>query len=689
MPESYGPCRDDLPRTRHEKNRRILVIDDMPSTHEHVRAILNHAPAAGPPSLENEQPGTCGSEVEAIEYEVDSAYQGEQGYECVVKALEEGRPYAMAIVDVRMPGWDGIKTVEQIRRIDSEIQIAICSAYADKSWQAIHKRFGANDWLLVFRKPLDLAEVQQFVCAMTEKWNLARCASYKVTELERIADDHARQLRDANVELETRNNSLSEANARLSQEIEARRQADDQIRHIAFHDTLTNLPNRAFLMDRLDECIERSKRQPGHRFAVLFTDVDDFKIVNDSLGHRVGDQLLSQIAMAMIGSMRTLQSSLRPAHDTVARLGGDEFIILLEDIKDASNAEAIAHRLRANVCKPMTIGNRKITPSISIGVAVSHNDHDDSAEILRDADAALYHAKAEGKGRVAVFDQAMRSRAIERLDLENDLKLAIEQNQFEVYYQPIVSLTDGRIDSLEALLRWQHPVRGLVLPETFLAVAEQMGLTEIIGELVLHEVTNQLANWRTSLPFADRLAVSLNLAAGQLVSGRLMKQVEASLRRFGLPASCLRFELTETTMMENLAVARKAADEIIRDGFDVCLDDFGTGYSSLSILHTLPFSAIKLDRSFIGHLTNDVECPTTIQAIVMMAKNRNMQLIAEGVETYEQVLMLRDLDCELGQGFFFSKPMPGDMVEGLFNSQAIPFPLAANHSPERLSTGLT
>ena len=297
----------------NEKNRRILIVDDMKSIHDDVRAILAYSESNDKLSeLEASVLGTKSTPSVSIPYEIDSSFQGEDGFKRVANALEEGRPYALAIVDIRMPpGWDGIKTIEKIREIDPSVQIAICSAYSDYSWQSIHDRFGTNDWLLRFRKPFDLAEIQQFACFMTEKWNLAQQASLKVCELETMVEERACQLRDANAVLAIQNDSLADANQRLSREVEARGLADERIRHIAFHDALTELPNRAFFMERLNECIERSKRQPDYILAVLFTDMDDFKSVNDSLGHRAGDQLLSQIASQMTRSMRSLRD-LRP-----------------------------------------------------------------------------------------------------------------------------------------------------------------------------------------------------------------------------------------------------------------------------------------------------------------------------------------------------------------------------------------
>lgn len=655
-----------------ENNRRVLIVDDMESIHKDIRAILTYSNADDRfDTLAWEVLGTRSDHTASIEYEIDSAYQGQDGLELVMKALDENRPYALAIVDVRMPpGWDGVETVRRIREVDPQIQIAICTAYSDYSWQSMHELFGTNDWLLLFKKPFDLAEVQQFCCALTEKWNLAKNASLRIEDLKRLVDEHATKLCSANAQLEERNMSLAEANEKLSREYAARCEADAKIRHIAFHDTLTDLPNRASLMERLNLCIERSKRQRDYLFAVLFTDIDDFKLVNDSLGHHVGDQLLSQIAVEMVRSMRTLDASLRPAHDTVARLGGDEFVILLDDARSTDIALRVAQRVQQRVCRSISLEHRTLVPSMSIGVAVSRNYYDDPADIMRDADTALYHAKGEGKGRVALFDQDMHARVLDRLNLENDLTRAIEENEFVVYYQPIVSLRSGKVDCVEALVRWRHPTRGLLDPDTFLPVAEHTGVIDVISEHVLNEVTAQVNKWRTNTSHAANMSVSVNLSACQLVDSGLVTYIDQSLKQYDLPASALKLELTESMMMRNLTKSQETIDRLVARGIDVYLDDFGTGYSSLSMLHTLPFAAIKLDRGFVQHLADEADCQTTVQAMVMMANNRGMTLIAEGVETYEHVAILKALECEYAQGFYFARPGPAKHMDTLFVDEA-------------------
>jgi diguanylate cyclase (GGDEF)-like protein len=655
--------------------RRILIVDDNIAIHEDIKAILRPRQddllANAETELFGESVNPRSGQRSAVQLELESAFQGQQALAMVEEAIGLGRPFSMAFVDIRMPpGWDGIETIEQLHKVDPRMQIVICSAYSDYSWKAIHDKFGTTDWLLILRKPFEHAEIQQLASAMTEKWNLSFQASLNTAALEKMVKQYAQRYHDSNIELAKRNTSLTELNERISREIHARQLADERIRHIAFHDALTDLPNRAYFMERLCECFDRGKRQSSYRFAILFTDIDNFKLVNDSLGHRAGDLLLSQIAAAMLGAMRILQPSIRPSHDTVARLGGDEFVVLLDDIGEVDNVFRVAQRIQQAVCTPLDLDGRQLVPSISIGAAISQKEYDDAADIMRDADTALYHAKAEGKGRIALFDHAMRSRVLERADIENDLQIAILNHEFTVYYQPIVCLATGELSCLEALVRWQHPTRGLLPPDAFLPIAEQCGMIEAIGEEILEEVAGQLADWRARFAHAGNLAVSMNLSAGQLIGSRLICQIDRCLKQHGLEPSALKIELTETSAMRHLELSRRVVAELVSRGIEVYLDDFGTGYSSLSTLHSFPFAAIKLDKSFVANLQTNVENETTIRAMVMITENRKIKLIAEGIETAEQVVLLRSLDCEFGQGFFFARPAPAAALEPLLENGA-------------------
>lgn len=642
-------------------NRRILIIDDNEAIHTDVRSVLasndkqNEIDALSASLFGTEDK----SARETVKYEIDSAYQGQDGYELVKKALAENRPYALAFVDMRMPpGWDGIQTIQEIKKIDSQLQVAICTAFSDYSWQATLDILGMSDWLLILKKPFDVVEVQQLAYALTEKWNLAQRASLRTEELEQLVKDHSVKLELANAKLLEQVDSLAEANRRLSREMDARHEADERIRHMAFHDALTGLPNRTMLLDKIGDSIARSRDTAGYRFAVLYCDIDNFKLVNDSLGHRVGDQLLLQVAHRFSHALRTSEHPPRGPADMVARLSGDEFVVLLDNISAVEHVLEVAERMKDAISQNVAIDQNELLPSLSIGVAVCSGEYTDPTDLLRDADTALYHAKENGKGCVALFDQDMRAKVTARMNLEHDLRRAIEEKQFIVYYQPILSLETQQIVSAEALVRWQHPTRGLIYPDGFIPVAEETGMIEDIGELVLEESIRQMAEWRRTIPFMEGTGVNVNLSPRQLVDRTVIARINKCLDNYKLDPRALRLEITESAMMNDLSLVLRFIEELNARGIEIHLDDFGTGYSSLSILHTLPFNTIKLDRSFVSNLGKELESPTTVQAIVMLAQNRQVKVVAEGIETYDQMTHLRQLDCEYGQGYFFSKPLP-------------------------------
>jgi diguanylate cyclase (GGDEF)-like protein len=650
-------------------NRRILIIDDNQAIHTDVRSVL--ASEDHGQEIEELSASLFGTDEknsrDKVKYEIDSAYQGQEGYELVKQALAENRPYALAFVDMRMPpGWDGIQTIQEIKKIDAHLQVTICTAFSDYSWQATLDILGMSDWLLILKKPFDVVEVQQLAYALTEKWNLAKRASMRTEELEQLVSDHAVKLELANAQLLEQVDSLAEANRKLSREMDARHEADERIRHMAYHDSLTSLPNRLMLIEKIGESISHSKNTAGYRFAVLYCDIDNFKLVNDSLGHRVGDQLLLQVAHRFTHALRTSEYPPRGASDMVARLSGDEFVILLDDISTVDNVLQIAERMKDAVSQNIAIDQNELLPSLSIGVAVCSGEYSDPTDLLRDADTALYNAKANGKGCVALFDQDMRAKVTARMNLEHDLRRAIDEKQFVVYYQPIVSLQTQEVVSAEALARWQHPTQGLILPGGFIPVAEETGMIEAIGELVLEESVRQVAQWRATISGMENLGVNVNLSPRQLVDRSIIGRVDKCLQTHELAPGALRLEITESAMMNDLTMVLRFIEDLAARGIEIHLDDFGTGYSSLSILHTLPFNTIKLDRSFVSNLGMELESPTTVQAIVMLAKNRQVKVVAEGIESYDQMTHLRRLDCDYGQGYYFSKPLPPEEFVDFF-----------------------
>ncbi|MFN7948970.1 MAG: EAL domain-containing protein [Blastocatellia bacterium] len=436
------------------------------------------------------------------------------------------------------------------------------------------------------------------------------------------------------------------------QDITDRKRAEQQLVHDAFHDGLTGLPNRALFLDHLQMAFDRVRRYKNRQFAVLFLDFDRFKIINDSLGHGAGDELLVAVS-------RRLESTMRPG-DTIARLGGDEFTILLEEIRDVSEAEEVAVRIQKVLEAPFNLSGNEIFTTVSIGIAWSGLGYENPEDVLRDADTAMYRAKNAGTARREVFDKAMHSQAVSRLQLESDLRRAVEREEFIVYYQPIVELEDGRLQGFEALVRWQHPERGLVPPVQFIPIAEETGLIVQIGEQVMRRACQQMKEWQRLHPAAHRLQVSVNLSSRQFAQPDLIGQVRRVLDDTALDPRSLKLELTESAVMENSEIAVSLLRQIRSLGIELSIDDFGTGYSSLSYLHRFPLSTLKIDRSFVNEMRENDENAEIVRTIVTLARTLKMEVVAEGIETEEQLMQLRWLECRYGQGYYFSKPVDAE-----------------------------
>jgi diguanylate cyclase (GGDEF)-like protein/PAS domain S-box-containing protein len=444
------------------------------------------------------------------------------------------------------------------------------------------------------------------------------------------------------------------------EDITARKNAEEQLLHDALHDKLTGLANRALFMDRMEQAFGRLKRHPEALFAVLFLDFDRFKNVNDSLGHMAGDQLLIAVSSR-------LKRCLRPG-DTVARQGGDEFAILLEDVGDVAGATLVAERIQEEMSLPFRIVGQEVFSSASIGIAIANSEYERPEDLLRDADMAMYRAKALGKARHEVFDVGMHTRAVALLQLETDLRWAIEREEFELYYQPIVSLESGRIGGFEALIRWQHPERGMVSPGDFIPVAEETGWIVPIGRWVLEEACAQLACWLRDIPGDGPITMSVNLSSKQFSQPDLISSIENLLERHSIPPGCLKLEITESAIMENADSVTARLLQLRAIGVKLGLDDFGTGYSSLSYLHKFPLDTLKIDRSFIARMNEDGENREIVRTIVSLGKNLGMDVVAEGVEETLQLADLRELDCKHGQGFFFARPMTSADASSLLSS---------------------
>jgi len=431
-------------------------------------------------------------------------------------------------------------------------------------------------------------------------------------------------------------------------------------------DPLTGLPNRLLFIDRVGRLVEHRKRHQNHLFAVLFLDLDGFKMINDSLGHLIGDQLLLGVASRLEKCLRSTDTVARLGETfTVARLGGDEFTVLLDDIKDPSDAKRAADRLMKALASPFLLGGKEVFTSVSIGIALSTSAYENPEDILRDADTAMYRAKSLGKARYEVFDADMRAGVMARLQLETDLRRALERGEFQNFYQPIVALDSGEIAGFEALSRWQHPTRGLLGPNEFIPVAEETGLIRELGWWNLREACRQISEWRAGSLANRHLTISVNLSAKQFLQPNLVEDIRKLLNELALPPEALKLEITESTVMTDPTGAVEMLQQIKSLGIRLAIDDFGTGYSSLSYLHRFPLDTLKIDRSFVSGMGDDGEGMEIARTILPMANSLRLDVVAEGVETIQQVALLQKLQCKYGQGYYFSRPLSAEGTAAL------------------------
>ena len=452
-------------------------------------------------------------------------------------------------------------------------------------------------------------------------------------------------------------------------DITVRKQAELQMLHNTLHDPLTNLPNRALILDRISCALERTRRSTDYEFAVLYLNLDRFKVVTDSLGHVVGDKLICGVAERLQTCMRT--------GDTVGRSVGDEFIVLVDDLDDPSDAVRVAKRIQQQLSEPHLIDGQEVFTTVSIGIALSNRGYSQPTAILRDADTALRRAKGSVVMKHAVFDSQMHDRAVARLELETDLRRAIEREEFRLHYQPLVDLDDNnRIMGFEALIRWQHPTRGLLSPAFFLDMAEETGLIVPIGYWVLREACSQLSVWHKQFPMSKPLSVNVNLSSKQFTDPALVQEMDNIIHESGVNPYCLWLEITESVIMENPQMAREMLTKLKERGLQICLDDFGTGHSSFAHLHKLPVDVLKIDRTFISEIGEQGENSEIVQVILTLAEYLGLDVVAEGIETESQARQLRDLKSGIGQGFFFSRPLTTTAVEDMWCKQPSRFGLS-------------
>ncbi|MCS3837590.1 diguanylate cyclase (GGDEF)-like protein [Pseudomonas sp. JAI111] len=615
-----------------QTNRRILIIDDTPSIHQDFRKILG-------PDTEDEQ-SLAGTEEtlfgtpkpDRLTFQLDSAYQGQEALELVKRAQAEGRPYAMAFTDMRMPpGWDGLETVEQLWKVDPHLQIALCTAFSDYSWEEMAERLEYGDQLLVLKKPFDSVEIRQMASALTWKWQMTQDAETKVQSLE--------------------------------QTIEARVHELLKVSHLLQYDVLTELPNSTLLGDRLNQSLALSRRH-DKQLAVMFVGLDRFKRINNALGHPAGDEMLKRVGQNLVSTVRE--------SDSVFRYGSDEFVVILADIRHPQQTKGIAEKILSAIRAPQHIAGHDLSVTASLGISIYPDDGFDAIALIKKAETAMRNIKEIGPNDFSFFLDEMNQRARDQQSIETGIRLALERNEFVLHYQPKLDLGTGQVVGAEALIRWLKPGHGLVYPSDFIGVAEDSGLIVPLSKWVLAQACRQACAWQAAgLP---KLRMSVNVSPIDFRQRGFVEGIEQVLEQTGLDPSLLELEITEGVLMQNVDATVSALNRIKDLGVRLAIDDFGTGYSSLSYLRRFPINVLKIDQSFIRGLTRDSSDAALVSAIISLGKSLKLSVIAEGVETLEQLDFLKAHQCEEGQGYYFSKAVePEAFVQYMTSVKSPPF----------------
>lgn len=735
----------------NELELRLIIIDDNPAIHQDFIKVLSvNRQAEMLRSLEDEifggeeshYPASDSQPVGFPHFQFDTASQGQEGFEKIKQALAEGRPYALAFVDIRMPpGWDGVVTIQRIWEIDPDIQIVICSAYSDYSWEDMVKNLGTSDNLLVLKKPFDNVAVRQLACALTRKWLLAREAKENTQLLNKIVDDRTKLLKEslsllrATIEssadgilvIDLENNIIdynkkfismwalpqsmvekknlehilqrmlknlqkpkhfynkfhqlkytettrdivtfkkekvfecSSTPHRLNNAIVGRvwcfhditeqSNLHNELEHQAGHDPLTNLPNRILLNDRLQIAIEDAHRN-NKLFALFFLDLDRFKLVNDSLNHPAGDELLKIVSLRLSDILRK--------QDTLARIGGDEFVIIIPNLSKARQASVVADKILKVFELSFRVQGHELIIGASIGISIYPQDGKTADLLLCNADLAMYQAKEFGN-QYRYYTASLNNLSKKRLKQELELRQAVINKEFFLVYQPQMQMSNNLVSSVEALLRWQHPKRGVILPMEFIPIAEETGLIVAIGEWVIDTVCKQIQQWHEQrFPY---IRIAVNVTTQQLRQDNFADIIKAILKKYHVPAQYLELEITENVIITHrfiLGMIKK----LKKIGVNIVLDDFGTGNSSLGYLKQVHFDRLKIDKSFIEKIESSRIDEVIIKAIITMARSLNFEVLAEGVENQQQINFLFNQQCDGVQGFFLSKPLTaGDVVK--------------------------
>lgn len=599
------------------ESKRILIVDDNPSIHQDYLKIL------GPKPDEDESAitaflGTSSAEVTpTLQIKLDSAYSGEEALQKAKEANLDGKPYAVAFVDMRMPpGWDGLRTTEELWAVSPDLQIVICTAYSDNSWNDIVAKVGVTDQLLILKKPFDSIEVSQLASALTQKWQLSKEARLKRAELEQLVEERTRKLQ-----------------------------------HAALHDPLTDLPNRRQFQTQISRALEN--RHDEELVGLLLIDLDRFKQINDSMGHPAGDALLIEVADCLLKEVNESQ---------VARLGGDEFAVILRGTRAETEilkakAETITHAL----AKPHLIEGAEIHCGASTGLALAPPDATDIEELIRNADVALYRAKQEGHSLLRVYsDEADAQKRDSRL-LECDISQTTDE-AFDLHFQPILNSRTEQIACIEAFVRWQHPRKGLLLPEEFLAIIEDCGRVQTLGDWIIRQACQTAANWPSQIHLA------LNVSALQLQKGnRLLQTIVDALAESGLEAERLELEFCDGDILSGQQNAREILCTLRDMGITIVLDDFGMGYSTLDLLRTLPFNKLKLDEAFVQSLEHNADARVIVDSVALLGQQLGIQTSAEGVENEGQRNAILKAGFDFWQGYALTQPIPEDELTALLH----------------------
>ncbi|ELS03159.1 diguanylate cyclase (GGDEF) domain-containing protein [Xenococcus sp. PCC 7305] len=571
----------------------------------------------------------------------------------------------LILLDINMPEMNGYEVCQKLKANPktADIPIIFLSAQDNIQDKVTAFEIGGADFI---SKPF---RIQEVLARVKNQLNLQAAKA----EIRLLNQELETRVANRTLELETANKKLAIINQQLQEKILEKDNFEKKLLYDALHDGLTGLPNRSLFMKRIQIALEKSKSDLNYKFAILFIDLDRFKIVNDSLGHLIGDHLL-------IACAKCLEKCLSD-QDIVARIGGDEFTILLENIDTINNAIAVADEILTKFKRPFKLGAHVISTTASIGIVLGTTKYQQSSELLRDADTAMYRAKGLGKARHEIFNEQMHVHAIQRLELENNFREALKLNQFVLFYQPIIHLTTGQLVGFEALVRWQHPTKGLIYPDDFIPLAEETGLIIPLTKWVFNAACHQLNIWQNKFPHFPILNISINIAADQLKHPNFLKIIDKILEQNQVRGSSIKLEITESMLMQDSTDIIDLLSEIKAREIDLCIDDFGKGFSSLSYLPRFPIDILKIDRSFVSCMDCDENNFEVVRTIISLAHSLGIKVVSEGIEKMTQLEQLHTLGSEFGQGFFFSRPLNSESAELMISSNLIQLELENSQSP--------